>query len=116
MNDDELVNMQIPAAQFRVLAACLVLGTLDRIADGTLGPEAGVWCFAIPRFRRIVRERGLLSEAFLEAMSVAGDLAALEECIPKAFSEALVQMRAAALAELRSSSGRDYVFAFPVNE
>ena len=112
---EEMVDVQIPAGQLRVLVACLVLGTLQQIESGILGPEAGVWCLARPRFREEAIERGLLSEAFVEALQWADDLAAIEERVPEAYPGALASLREAALAELRSCSNRDYRFEFPLH-
>jgi hypothetical protein len=108
-----MVDVRIPAAQFRVLVACLVLGTLDRITSAMVGPEAGVWCLARPRFGEEALERGLLSEAFVEALRGADELAAIEERIPEAFPRAIARLREAAIAELHSCSDRDYRFEFP---
>ena len=46
----EMVLLGVPASQVRVMMACLVLGTIERIVAGTLAPGDGLWCFARPSF------------------------------------------------------------------
>lgn len=100
------MNFSVADDEVAVFVACLVLGTLDRIEKGTLGPEAGIWSLAIPRVLSAMQTH--ISPALADALRGADDWAALEERVPEAFTAARMKLRAAAEAELHALPRRDF--------
>ena len=108
----ETVLLGVPARQVRVMVACLVLGTIERIVAGTLAPGDGLWCFARPNFGTFAQARSLLSPALDEALSAADEIDALRHLAPNALPDALERLRQAAITEMQACAERDYQVAF----
>jgi hypothetical protein len=69
--------------------ACLGLGTLYAIRDGTLSASAGIWTLGAPRmWKQLEGEPGMMAE-IVAIFSAADELSAIQEVIPDEFAPAI---------------------------
>lgn len=88
-----------------VFVVCLILGTLDRMEKGAVGPDAA-WSLGLPAF--LSEMEGKLSSTLLDALRGTDDWRGMEERVPEAFAAAFARLRTAAQDELHQLTVRDY--------
>ena len=66
--------------------ACLGIGTLQAIRDGTLPADVGIWSLSAPQFCEELSANPSIPQEIVEVFQMSDELSALKELAPDKFS------------------------------
>lgn len=84
--------LDIPDQHLTAFVACLALGTLREIRNGTISPDVGIWSLAAPRFVNPLEERGGVSPALIDALRECDELSTLCTYAPDSYDKAIASL------------------------
>jgi hypothetical protein len=90
--EHQRVQLELAVHDVPAFLACLGIGTLTAIAQGTVPPETGIWTLAVPRFREPLLHLSTIPTDLLEVFGTSDELVALQTVRPEQFGVVVAEM------------------------